>query len=75
MYTRQLRISAPIDLLKQVPPPLGKVVTLVLLDKVAFTGEVVTLDQEGISIRNGRRKIRFYAFQDIDEIYIDSITP
>lgn len=52
---------------------VGKKITLVLRDNTVQTGEVESLVNEGLVMRNMRLKKSEYPFKHIAEIYFDTV--
>ena len=73
MATRQLRISDPQQIKRQIGQYVGKRINIVLRDGTALLGVLKTTNDQGIEIQNMALRSQRHAFSTITEVYIDSL--
>ena len=73
MSIRQHRIDSPERIRSKMPDLKGRKITLVLADQTAVLGELVAVDTNDVTVKNGRLKKVRYSFTDIRELYFDQI--
>ncbi len=71
--TRQLRLTASDAIRRHLPGFVGKPINVVLNDRRVLVGELLTIAEKGITIRNMRlRKVKI-PFSALNEVYFDTI--
>lgn len=71
--TRQFRVSSPTEIRNRIKEFLHKKINIVLADNRVIIGELEEVKQDGIVIKNMRLKKVFFAFDQLAEIYFDTI--
>jgi len=73
MSTRQHRLTSPDQLKKQLETLVGKKINVVLKDGTTVMGELLKAEPEQIVLRNMRLRNVPFSFQQIAEVYFDTI--
>lgn len=73
-HTRQLRINEARAIRTRMPEFAGKKLNLVLRDDRVITGVVEHIIGESVILRNMKQKNMTFAFEEIAEIYFDTLS-
>lgn len=73
--TRQLRLTELNGIRRQLPRFVGKKINLVLRDSRVLYGELVATWEEGITLRNMRRRRLEVPYSSVSEAFFDSTAP
>lgn len=71
--TKQLRLSDPVQIKSRMKEFLGKNINIVLADNRVIIGELHEVNALGISIINMRLKKMELSFQQLSEVYFDTL--
>ena len=71
--TREQRFSDPVKIKEEIPKLLGKKINIVLTDSRPINGELKEIKADGIVVENMRLKKVFFPFNQVSEIYFDTI--
>ena len=74
MATRQLRISDPVQIKRQIGRFAGKKINIVLRDGTAMLGVLKRANDQEIELLNMAQRVVHYPLSTITEIYFDSLT-
>lgn len=72
MRTKQLRLNDSSEIRKRMPEFLGKKINIVLLDRTIMFGELCSINDSEIVLKNMRQENMKYPFQSLIEVYIDT---
>jgi len=73
MSTRQLRLSDPAQFRSKTKDLVGKHLHLVFTDSTSITGLLKAVDNDQVTLVNTRQKEMKRGFDDIAEIYLDTL--
>ena len=73
-HTRQLRLSESTQIRQKLADSLGKMMHIVLRDNRVIIGSVLKADTHGITLLNMRQRNMKINFNEISEIYFDTLT-
>ena len=73
MSTRQLRLSNPAQFRSKTKDLVGKHIHLVLTDSTSIAGLLKAVDNDQVTILNTRLKTMTRRFDNIAEIYLDTL--
>jgi len=73
MSTRQLRLSDPAQFRSKTKELVGKHIHLVFTDSTSLSGLLKAVDNDQITIVNTRLKAMKRRFDNIAEIYLDTL--
>jgi hypothetical protein len=71
--TKQLRLNNAAQIRARVKEFLGKKINIVLADNRVIIGELQGVSASGIEVINMRLKKTYYPFEQLYEVYFDSI--
>lgn len=71
--TRQIRLSDPTQIRNRINEFTGKKINIVLTDNRVIIGELRHVSGSGIDLVNMRLKKTHFKFEQLSEIYFDSI--
>lgn len=71
--TRQIRLSSPIQIQNRINEFIGKKINIVLADNRVIIGELRQVSGSGIDLINMRLKKTHFKFEQLSEVYFDSI--
>lgn len=72
MRTKQLRLNDSTEIRKRMPEFLGKKINIVLLDRTIMFGELCSVSDSEIVLKNMRQENMKYPFQSLAEVYVDT---
>jgi hypothetical protein len=72
-HTRQLRINDISKIRERINEFAGKKITIVLHDSRVTTGTIENISADGVTLMNQRNKPMTFRFNDIDELYFDTL--
>ena len=73
VHTRQLRINDISKIRERMREFAGKQITLVLHDGRTTTGKVDTITGDDVSLLNQRSKLMRFRYNDVAELYFDTL--
>jgi hypothetical protein len=71
--TRQLRLNDISQIRERIQEFSGKTINLILRDDRASTGTLVDINNDYVTLLNMRNKPMHFKFNDISELYFDTL--
>jgi hypothetical protein len=71
--TKQLRITDPLEIRKRISEFPGKKINIVFTDSRVIVGTLMEIKPDGIVLQNMRLKNEYFPFNQLTEIYFDTL--
>jgi hypothetical protein len=71
MSIRQIRLNSSEQIKSKIGEFKGERIHIVLSNKTAETGKLISVEAEAVILENGRKKKNRFLFREITELYFD----
>jgi hypothetical protein len=71
MSIRQIRLNSSEQIKSKIGEFKGDRIHIVLTNKTAETGKLISVEAEAVILENGRKKKNRFLFREIAELYFD----